>query len=70
RNENIKVCVLAPASVDTSFMSNLSSRSRTPSRAARKLTIDEVAEAVVFLARQNENAWMSLAEIRPLKIKK
>ncbi|UCC45176.1 MAG: SDR family oxidoreductase, partial [Candidatus Zixiibacteriota bacterium] len=42
RNENIKVCVLAPASVDTNFMSNLSSRSRTPSRAARKLTIDEV----------------------------
>lgn len=70
RNENIKISVLAPASVDTNFMSNMSSRSRTPSRAAQKLTVQEVADAVLFLAGQNRNSWMSLAEIRPLLIKK
>ena len=69
RNDNIKICVLSPASVGTGFMSNLSPRSRTPSKAARKLSADEVAEAVVFMARQNENAWLSLSEIRPLLIK-
>lgn len=69
RNDNIKICVLSPASVSTGFMSNLSPRSRTPSKAARKLSADEVAEAVVFMARQNENAWLSLSEIRPLLIK-
>jgi 3-oxoacyl-[acyl-carrier protein] reductase len=70
RNENIKISVLSPASVETGFMSNLSPRSRTPSKAAQKLSVDEIAEAVVFLARQNKNAWVSLAEIRPLLLKK
>ena len=70
RNNNIKISVLAPASTDTNLMSNLSRKSRTPSRAAVKLTVDEVAEAVVFLARQNVNAWTSMADIRPLLVKK
>ena len=70
RNENIKICVFAPASIDTNFMSNFSTRSRTPSRAKKKLTVDEVAEAVVFLAKQNKNAWASLTELRPLLINK
>jgi 3-oxoacyl-[acyl-carrier protein] reductase len=70
RNDNIKISVLAPASTDTGFMSNLSRKSKTPSRAAKKLTVAEVAEAVLFLAKQNENAWMSLAEIRPLLVKR
>ncbi len=70
RNENIKISVLAPASVDTDFMSNMAPRSRVRSKAARKLMADEVAESVIFLARQNENAWISLAEIRPLLVKK
>ncbi|RME19829.1 MAG: SDR family oxidoreductase, partial [Candidatus Zixiibacteriota bacterium] len=64
RNDNIKVSVLAPASVETNFMSNLSKRSRTPSRAKQRLSVEEVADAVVFMAGQNENAWLSLAEIR------
>jgi hypothetical protein len=51
-------------------MSNMSRKSKTPSKAAKKLTVDEVAEAVVFLARQNQNAWTSMADIRPLAIKK
>lgn len=70
RNDNIKISVLAPASTATSLMSNLSKKSKTPSRAAVKLTVDEVAEAVIFLARQNANAWTSMADIRPLLVKK
>jgi len=70
RNDNIKVSVLAPASTDTGLMSNLSKDSHSPSKAALKLTVDEVAEAVIFLARQNTNAWTSMADIRPLLIKR
>ncbi len=70
RNDNIKVSVLAPASVDTNFMSNLSGKSKSPSKAAQKLTVDDVAEAVIYLARQNANAWTSLADLRPLLVKK
>jgi 3-oxoacyl-[acyl-carrier protein] reductase len=70
RNDNIKISVLSPASTDTNLMSNMSRKSKTPSKAAKKLTVDEVAEAVVFLARQNQNAWTSMADIRPLAIKK
>jgi NADP-dependent 3-hydroxy acid dehydrogenase YdfG len=70
RNENIKICVFAPASMDTNFGSNYQPRSRTPSRAKKKLTIDEVAEAIVFIAKQNKNVWTSMTEIRPLLINK
>ena len=70
RNENIKISVLSPASTDTNFMSNMSQKSTSPSKAALKLTVDEVAEAVIFLARQNKNAWTSMADIRPLLINK
>lgn len=70
RNDNIKVSVLSPASTDTRLMSNMSEASRSPSKAALKLTVDEVAEAVIFLARQNGNAWTSMADIRPLLIKR
>jgi len=70
RNDNIKISVLAPASTDTSLMSNMSKKSRTPSKAAKKLTVEEVAEAVLFLASQNKNAWTSMADIRPLLIRK
>lgn len=71
RNDNIKISVLAPASTDTSFGSNMAGKpATTASRASQKLTVDEVAEAVLFLARQNSNAWTSLADIRPLAIRK
>lgn len=70
RNENIKISVLSPASTETRLMSNMSEASRSPSKAALKLTVDEVAEAVIFLARQNSNAWTSMADIRPLLIKR
>ncbi len=70
RNKNIKICVLSPASTDTALMSGMSKKSKSPSKAAKKLTVDEVAEAVIFLARQNVNAWTSTMNIRPLLVKK
>jgi len=71
RNDKIKISVLSPASTDTNFSSNMSPNARkTPSRASKKLTVDEVAEAIIFLAKQNDNAWVSLAEIRPLQVKR
>ncbi len=70
RNENIKISVLAPASTDTTLMSAPAVKSKSAFRETKKLTVHEVAEAVLFLARQNENAWMSMAEIRPLLVKR
>ncbi len=74
RQENIKISVLSPASTNTNLMRNLSAkkpnRALSPSIAATKLTVDEVAEMVVFLAKQNSNAWTSMADIRPLQTKK
>jgi NADP-dependent 3-hydroxy acid dehydrogenase YdfG len=70
RNDNIKISVLSPASTDTKLMSNMSQKSHSPSKAALKLTVDEVAEAVAFMAKQNKNAWTSMADIRPLMINK
>ncbi|SYZ74433.1 Short-chain dehydrogenase/reductase SDR [Candidatus Zixiibacteriota bacterium] len=68
RNQSIKISVLSPASTDTKLMSQMSKQSRSPSKASLKLTVDEVAEAVIYLARQNSNAWTSMADIRPLLI--
>jgi len=63
RKDNIKVSVLAPGSTATSFMSG------KPDPLKKSLTVDDVAEAVLNLARQDENTWQSLTEIRPLIIK-
>ncbi|UCE24012.1 MAG: SDR family oxidoreductase [Candidatus Zixiibacteriota bacterium] len=71
RNENIKICVLSPGSTETDFGSGLRRRrSRAASGSTVKLTVEEVAEAVLFLARQNRNAFTSMADIRPLITKK
>lgn len=70
RNDNIKISVLAPGSTDTGFMSDRSGKQGASHRAKIRLLVADVAEAVLFLARQNENAWMSLAEIRPLITKR
>ena len=66
RADNIKISVLAPGSTDTGFMSRGADKSRAMTSSKRRLLVEDVAEAVLFLAKQNENAWMSLAEIRPL----
>jgi len=74
RHEGIKISVLSPASTDTNLMRNLTPKKRgqalSPSKATTKLTVTEVAEAVVFLASQNENGWTSMMDIRPLQVKK
>ncbi len=70
RNQSIKISVLSPASTDTRLMSQMSKESHSPSKASLKLTVDEVAEAVIYMARQNSNAWTSMADIRPLLINK
>lgn len=68
RNQNIKICVLAPGSVETSFGGGHPHRSSDPNK--MRLTAKEVAEAVLFMAKQNDNAWMSYAGLRTLRTKK
>ncbi|MFQ5607742.1 MAG: SDR family oxidoreductase [Candidatus Zixiibacteriota bacterium] len=74
RNEGIKISVFSPASTDTDLMRNLSkkkpNRALSPSKASVKLTPLEVAEGVLFLAKQNVNAWTSFADIRPLSVRR
>ncbi len=64
REDNIKISVLAPGSVDTSF------GGRKPDSKKLRLTADDVAESVVHLATQHDNAWTSRTEIRPLITRK
>lgn len=66
RNDNIKISVLAPGSTDTKFSSGISKKPVRRTGTGVRLTAGEVAEAVVFLARQNENAFTSMVELRPL----
>jgi NAD(P)-dependent dehydrogenase (short-subunit alcohol dehydrogenase family) len=74
RNEQIKISVLAPASTETAlmrrFMKPKKGAGKGPSVAAQKLTPEEVAEATLSLAQQNSNAWTSMADIRPLSVKR
>lgn len=71
RNDNIKVSVLSPGSTDTNFARGLTGKQpKSPPHSKSKLTAEEVAEAVVFLARQNQNAFTSMVDIRPLRVKK
>ncbi|MEW5995130.1 MAG: SDR family oxidoreductase [Candidatus Zixiibacteriota bacterium] len=69
RNDNIKVSVLMPGSTDTGFMTHMG-RDHKPSRKDKpRLTAADVAEAILFLAKQNKSAWTSLADIRPLMLR-
>ncbi len=69
RNDNIKISVLAPGSTNTGFMSHLSKDMKPSPKDKKRLTVDDVAEAVVHLMKQDENTWTSYSEMRPLKIK-
>lgn len=65
RGDNIKICVLAPGYVATDLVS------RPAKKLARSLlSTGDVADAVIYLARQNDNAWISMVDIRPLITKK
>ncbi len=69
RNDNIKVSVLMPGSTATGFMSHLSEDLKPSPKDKPRLTVRQVAEAAVFLAKQDTQAWTSLVDIRPLRTK-
>lgn len=64
REDNIKISVLAPGSVDTPF----AGRKLDPKKG--RLAAADVAEAVVHLASQAHNAWTSFSEMRTLVTRK
>jgi short-subunit dehydrogenase len=70
RNDNIKVSVLMPGSTGTGFMSHISKDMKPSPKDKPRLTAEEVAEAVLFIAKQNQNAWTSMVDIRPLLLPK
>lgn len=70
RNDNIKVSVLMPGSTATGFMSHLSKDLKPSAKDKPRLSVDDVAEAVLFIAKQNKNAWTSMTDIRPLLVRK
>ena len=67
RNDNIKISILAPGSTNTNFMHNMSNdKTDAVTSGTIKLTVEEVADAVLNLALQNQNAWSSITYLRPL----
>ncbi len=67
RNHNIKINYLSPGSTDTNFGYGKQPRTSSSDKSGKiQLTADQVAEAIVFLARQDDNAFTMAAEIRPL----
>jgi short-subunit dehydrogenase len=66
RYDNIKISVLAPGSTETGF------GGRGPAAKAGKMRLqaEEVAQAALFMALQDQNAWVSNVELRPLIPKK
>lgn len=66
RGDNIKICVVAPGYTAT----DLVSKPMAKKLARSLLSTGDVADAVVYLARQNDNAWVSMVDIRPLITKK
>ncbi len=66
RNDNIKIGILAPGTVLTEFGGMpLEQRAQQP-----HLMVADVADAAVYLAKQDDNAWVSNVEMRPLIVKK
>ncbi|HKK20514.1 MAG TPA: SDR family oxidoreductase, partial [candidate division Zixibacteria bacterium] len=71
RNHHIKINYLSPGSTDTNFGYARPRRSSKKNASGKiQLTAEQVAEAIVFLAKQDENAFTMAAEIRPLITKK
>lgn len=66
RKDNIKVSVLSPGSTATDFASGMTRKRTKKTSSTGKLTAEEVAEATLFLAKQNENAFTMMTDIRPL----
>lgn len=65
RQHGIKINVLSPGSTDTHF------GGREPGQGDKqRLSPEDVAEAVLFLAHQDANTWTSHADLRPLITRK
>ena len=69
RNDNIKISVLMPGSIDTGFLERTAEDENPSPRDKPRMTPDHVAEKIVFLARQDHGVWTSLSEMRPLVTK-
>jgi short-subunit dehydrogenase len=69
RNHGIKVNLLLPGTVDTTFGGN-KLRAKTGQHPENALTAEEVAEACLFLATQETLAWTSQMNLRPLIVRR
>jgi len=69
RNYGIKLNLLLPGTVDTSF-GKRKPRAKPGQHPQNALTAEEVAEACLFLAQQESLAWTSQMNIRPLIVKR
>ncbi len=68
RPYNIKVSSILPGSVDTEWSGRFPKDRPKPNPLPVKLTPEEVAEGILFLCQQNENAWTSELNLRPHKV--
>ncbi len=69
RNHNIKLNLLLPGTVDTSF-GKRKPRAKPGQHPENALTAEEVAEACLFLASQESLAWTSQMNLRPLIVRR
>lgn len=69
RNHNIKLNLLLPGTVDTSF-GKRKPKAKPGQHPENALTAEEVAEACLFLATQESLAWTSQMNLRPLIVRR
>ncbi|UCG60990.1 MAG: SDR family oxidoreductase [Candidatus Zixiibacteriota bacterium] len=62
RGDNIRICVVAPGYTATELVSKPAASKLDRSL----LSTADVAGAVVYIARQNDNAWISMVDLQPL----
>ncbi len=68
RNDNIKVSVLMPGSINTNFLGRVT-EDKNPSGSKPRMSPVQVAEALVEMAHQDHEVWTSVREMRPLHTK-
>ncbi|HYE71776.1 MAG TPA: SDR family oxidoreductase [Blastocatellia bacterium] len=74
RNHNIRVSVLLPGSVATNFSSTAKRKGNAPSNKRQvheigyAMTTDEVADVIIAMLEQPDQAWMSEVVLRPLNL--
>lgn len=70
RDRGIKISVIAPGSTDTRLMWEMTGESPAAEKGLVRLRVEEVAETVVFVAKQNGNAWTTMTDVRPLTFRR